>query len=132
MALSEQEQRLLAEMEQALAAEDPKLVNSFRGGTPRQLHTKRAALAGLAFLVGVGLLIGGMLTWPALSILGFLAMVGGAIAGLYAWQPVDAKPRPTKGGDTARPRQPQGSGPDNQNFMDKMEERWRRRRDEGL
>ncbi|MDN5725824.1 MAG: DUF3040 domain-containing protein [Propionibacteriales bacterium] len=132
MALSEQEQRLLAEMEKALAADDPRLVNSFRGGTPRQLHAKRAALAGLAFLVGVGLLIGGMLTWPALSIIGFLAMVGGAIAGLYAWQPVGTKPKPTRGGTTARPHQPQGSGPEGQNFMDKMEERWRRRRDDGL
>ena len=36
MALSEKEQRLLAQMEAALAAEDPKLVNSFRGGSGRR------------------------------------------------------------------------------------------------
>ena len=46
MALSEEEQRLLDQMEAALAAEDPKLVNAMRGTGMRRLHRRRAAIAG--------------------------------------------------------------------------------------
>ena len=46
MALSDEEQRLLEQMEAALAAEDPKLVNTLRGTGARRVHRRRAALAG--------------------------------------------------------------------------------------
>lgn len=142
MALSEKEQRLLAQMEAALAAEDPKLVNSFRGGSGRRLHQRRATFAGLGFLVGLGLLIGGMLTWPGLSVIGFVVMVAAAVIGIYAWQPTSGTPkgRRTKGGGGAQGPRPQHltrpqsapRGDSGQGFMDKMEERWRRRREEEL
>lgn len=138
MALSESERRLLDQIEKGLAAEDPKLVHSFRG-TPRQhrLHPRRATAAGLGFLAGVGLLIGGMLTWPGISVLGFVVMVACALIALQAWQPVtgDDAPRPA----TRAPRPDQGAHQgrsdvdDSQfgaGFMDRMEERWRRRRDD--
>ncbi len=129
MALSEEEQRLLEQMEAALAAEDPKLVNTLRGTGIRRVHRRRAAIAGVGFFVGLALLIIGMSTHIALSILGFLIMVAAAVTAIYSWQHVGSGPDPRK--HTSRPRAPQSSGSgDGQGFMDKMEERWKRRRDE--
>lgn len=131
MALSEEEQRLLEQMEAALAAEDPKLVNTMRGTGPRRVHRRRAALAGVGFFAGLALLIAGMSTYLFLSVLGFVIMVAAAVTAIYAWQHVGSGPDPKSGGERLRASQP--SGPDStRNFMDKMEERWRRRRDEGF
>jgi len=133
MALSEEEQRLLEQMEAALAAEDPQLVNTLRGTGVRKLHRRRAAVAGVGFFVGLGLLVVGLylmsdgpIGYVALSILGFGIMVAAAVTAIYSWQHVGTS-APTRGGD--RPRAQQGTSSDG-TFMDKMEERWRRRRDE--
>jgi Protein of unknown function (DUF3040) len=127
VALSEEEQRLLDQMEAALAAEDPKLVNAMRGTGVRRLHRRRAALAGVAFFAGLALLIVGMSTSPLISIAGFVLMVAAAVTAIYAWQHVGGGGNDS-GGGTEKPKARQPSGPDG--FMDKMEERWRRRRDE--
>lgn len=123
MALSEDEQRLLEQMEAALAAEDPKLANTLRGTGTRRLHRRRAALAGLAFLVGIGCLIGGMQVHPLLSVAGFLVMLAATVVAVSSWQHVGSDPD-----------QPSGSGKKaaERDFMDRMEERWRRRQDDGL
>ena len=130
MALSDEEQRLLEQMEAALAAEDPKLVNTLRGTGARRVHRRRAALAGVGFFAGLALLIVGISTQLFLSVLGFVIMVIAAVTAIYSWQHVGSGgPDPGRGGDRAKT--PQGSRPsDGQGFMDKMEERWRRRRDE--
>ena len=126
MALSDEEQRLLEQMEAALAAEDPKLENALRGTSSRRVHRRRAALAGVGFFAGLGLLIAGISINPFLSVLGFVIMVAAAVTAIYSWQHVGTS-APTRGGD--RPRAQQGTSSDG-TFMDKMEERWRRRRDE--
>lgn len=132
MALSNEEQRLLDQMEAALAAEDPKLVNALRGTNVRRVHRRRAAVAGVAFFGGLTLLIIGMSTNLVISVLGFVVMVAAAVIAMYSWQhvghgPVDEGPQPSKS------KTPQSSGPaQNQGFMDRMEERWRKRRDEGF
>jgi hypothetical protein len=133
MALSEEEQRLLEQMVAALAAEDPKLVNTLRGTWVRKLHRRRAAIAGVGFFVGLGLLIAGMylmssgpIGYVGLSLLGFGIMVAAAVTAIYSWQHVGTSAPPGSGD---RPRAPQGTSSDG-TFMDKMEERWRRRRDE--
>ena len=131
MALSDEEQRLLEQMEAALAAEDPKLVNALRGNGVRRVHRRRAALAGVGFFAGLALLIVGISTQPFLSVLGFVLMVAASVVAIYSWQHVGSAMDPGRGRDRAASAQ--GSrGPDGQNFMDKMEERWRRRRDEGF
>jgi hypothetical protein len=133
MALSEEEQRLLEQMEAALAAEDPKLVNTLRGTGVRKLHRRRAAIAGVGFFVGLALLVVGLylmssgpIGYVGLSLLGFGIMVAAAVTAIYSWQHVGTS-APTRGGE--RPRAQQGTSSDG-SFMDKMEERWRRRRDE--
>lgn len=87
MPLSEEENRLLEQMEQALAAEDPKFVSTLRGRTLERTARTRALLAGVAFLAGVAVLLGGamaQLTW--LGIVGFLIMLASATLGLAAWR----------------------------------------------
>ena len=130
MALSDEEQRLLEQMEAALAAEDPKLVNALRGTSVRRVHRRRAAIAGVGFFAGLGLLIAGISINPFLSVLGFVIMVAAAVTAIYSWQHVGGNADAAQGRDRAKTSQ--GSRADGQGFMDKMEERWRRRRDEGL
>ena len=134
MALSDEEQRLLEQMEAALAAEDPKLVNTLRGTGVRRIHRRRAAVAGIGFFLGLALLVAGIsldgeILSVVVSALGFVVMVAAAVVAIYSWQHVGTGPDAKK--TSARPRAPQGSGSgDGQGFMDKMEERWKRRRDE--
>ena len=129
MALSDEEQRLLAQMEAALAAEDPKLVNTLRGTGVRRVHRRRAALAGVGFFAGLALLVAGMSTYLILSVIGFVLMVASAVTAIYSWQHVGTGNDP--GRTAGRAKAPSPSGPDaGLGFMDKMEERWRRRRDE--
>lgn len=137
MALSNEEQRLLEQMEAALAAEDPKLVNAMRGTGTRRVHRRRAALAGVGFFAGLVLLVAGLYLatgtrgYIGLSVLGFLVMVAAAVIAVLSWQHVGSAADPGDRLDHARTSQ--GSrAPSSQGFMDKMEERWRKRRDEGL
>ena len=123
MALSEDEQRLLDQLEAALEAEDPKLANTLRGTTSRRLHRRRAALAGLGFLVGIAMLVGGMEVHWALSVGGFLVMLAATVVAVTAWQHVGYD---NDGTDSHG----NGKSPE-RDFMDKLEERWRHRNDEG-
>ncbi len=123
MALSEDEQRLLEQMEAALEAEDPKLANTLRGTSARRLHRRRAALAGVGFLIGLGMLVGGMEFHWGLSVGGFLIMLVSTVVAVSAWQHV---------GYDGEGAQPGGKGKSpERDFMDKLEERWRHRNDEG-
>lgn len=134
MALSDEEQRLLEQMEAALAAEDPKLVNALRGTGVRRVHRRRAAAAGVGFFLGLALLVAGIslegeVVSVVVSVLGFVVMVAAAVIAIYSWQHVGTSV------DQARtpPRATSAQGSrsvDGQGFMDKMEERWRKRRDE--
>lgn len=131
MALSEEERRLLAQMEAALAAEDPKLAHALRGTRGRGLHRRRAALAGIGFFLGVGLLIAGLRTHWSVSILGFVLMFASVAVAVTAWRP--AGPGDVPASPPRDPsRTPGTASPGGAGFMDKMEERWRRRQDEGL
>lgn len=134
MALSNEEQRLLEQMEAALAAEDPKLVNTLRGSGVRRVHRRRATLAGIGFFLGLTLLVLGIQS-IVLSVLGFVIMVAAAVTAIYAWQHVGGGPDPVpgrgrKGGRNGSSKATSNLRPNDQGFMDKMEERWKRRRDE--
>jgi hypothetical protein len=122
MPLSEYEQRVLEEMEQQLRSDDPKLAKAISGGAPRRpLHV---ALGGVVVLAGIGLLFVGLYNaqiW--LGLLGFVAMFGGVLLALR---------RPRIGGDASSPA-PHGAPPARPrgpSLMEKLEERWDRRRDE--
>ena len=158
MPLSEEELRLLEQMERALAEEDPKFVSAIQGHTLERSARLRAILAALVFLIGLGLLVGGALIQvPAMSVAGFVVMVASATFGLSAWrgrQVLTAtgaahpgllndghpagqgrEPGPftvIEGGRRGRRRtrhtpreRSHGS------FMQRMEQRWERRRNDG-
>lgn len=130
MPLSEYEQRVLEQMEQQLYSDDPKLASSL-APTGRRSGV-RYVLAGAGVIVGVVLLVVGVTTSiPAIGIVGFAVMFGGvayALAGPAAHKgpigTVDATGNVTK----RRGRGPKRGG----SFMSRLEERWDRRRDEGL
>jgi hypothetical protein len=123
MALSEDEQRLLEQMEAALAAEDPKLANTLRG-TTRRWHRRRAVLAGIGFIAGITGLIAGMQIHAAVSVIGFVVMLAATVIGVSAWQQSGLAGDGPAGG--------RSGGTSERDFMGRMEDRWRRRQDDGL
>ena len=73
MPLSEEELRLLEQMERALVEEDPKFASTLRGTSLRRSARRRAILAGVVFLVGVTILMTGAITqMPIVGIAGFV------------------------------------------------------------
>lgn len=151
MPLSEHEQRLLEQMERALYAEDPKFATSMRGAELRSQYRKRAILSGVGFLVGVTLLMagpvsGGPLARTAvLGLVGFALMLASAVFAVTSWRAMpdadESSAQPTAAGPTSpasvragRPRSKPATGharkkSSNAGFMNRVEERWRRRRD---
>ncbi|MGH3497508.1 MAG: DUF3040 domain-containing protein [Nocardioidaceae bacterium] len=132
MPLSEEEQRLLEQMEQALVAEDPKFASTLRGSRLRARSRRRAALAALMFVVGLGvLMLGAVLTVTLVAVTGFVVMLLASYAFVTVWRrghgvtDVPATPRGAGGGPPAT-----GSAVSS-SFMDRIEERWRRRRGDG-
>ena len=153
MPLSEEELRLLEQMERALVAEDPKFASTLRGTRMRQHARRQMAVGVLVFVVGIALLMTGAIykTYPV-AVLGFVVMLGSAYFTLVAWRgqnraalQADQRQHPSAGGDqplrvvdggkvrrtrggrpskAAKPPKPQGS------MMERFEERWRRRREQ--
>jgi hypothetical protein len=145
--LSEEELRLLEQMERALVEEDPKFASTLRGTTLRQSARRKAILAGVVFVGGVVMLMTGAIAEvPVVGILGFVVMLVSATTGLTVWRGQRGvtggeAARPTgstsrggftviEGGRTGRTRRQRGSSQKHGSFMDRMEERWRRRRED--
>ena len=147
MPLSEEELRLLEQMERALVEEDPKFASTLRGTTLRQSARRKAILAGVVFVGGVVLLMTGAIAEvPVVGILGFVIMLVSATIGLTVLRgqrgaPAGESARPTgstsrggftviEGGRTSRPRRQRSGSSKQGSFMERMEERWRRRRED--
>jgi Flp pilus assembly protein TadB len=75
--LSDHEQRLLDEIEQALYAEDPKFAASVRSARTRSRTRRSAVLCGLGVIAGLALVLVGLVTnIIALAVIGFVLVVG--------------------------------------------------------
>lgn len=165
MPLSEEELRLLEQMEQALAQEDPKFVSTLRGSSLERVAKMRSIAAAVVFVAGVAMLMGGAMAQQIwLGVLGFLVMLGSATIGLAAWRGRHAPAQQTRppeeqlfdfddhphrfdvidGGRADRPRKmrrqprvrparprPSAKAPKQGTFMQRMEQRWERRRHQG-
>ena len=140
MPLSEEELRLLEQMERALVAEDPKLASTLQGAKWRASARRRAILAAGVFLVGVVVLMTGAVTQTTIvGIAGFVLMLGSAYVALSSWrgqshppqQPAEPGPsfRVISGGRSKRRSGRSRPGRDG-SMMERFEERWRRRRDQ--
>jgi len=99
--LSEEELRLLEQMEQALAQEDPKFVSTLRGSTLERVARMRTVIAAAVFALGVVMLMGGAVSQQIwLGVLGFVVMLASATVGLAAWRGRHAPPaRPPRSED---------------------------------
>jgi hypothetical protein len=155
--LSEHEQRLLEQMERALYAEDPKFASALRGADLRGHYRRRALLGAVGVVIGLALLPVGIAAKVfAVSVLGFLVMLASAIWAVTSWRRVPA-PGDLGVGGTATPAESgrgatpgvrgitsaRSAGKGNRKgrgrkpkapktpFMERLEERWRRRRDQG-
>lgn len=138
MPLSDEEARLLQQLEQSLAAEDPAFASTLRGSALEARNRRIAVLAAIGFIAGLGVLFyGTMLTYTWLAVVGFVLMVGSGYVFLASWRrgfgsgsdvaPVarsggPGSPRPGAG----RAPKPQRSG----SFVERMEQRWQKRRDD--
>ncbi|MDI3403028.1 DUF3040 domain-containing protein [Streptomyces cavernicola] len=130
MPLSEHEQRMLEQMERALYAEDPKFATALEGSGLRT-HTRRRVYQAVAgFLVGIALLMAGMVAQQIwISVVGFLVMLGCAVLAVTGWRKA---PKP---GEQAAPGAAPGKagrrqGKQRRSMMERIEQRWQRRRDE--
>ena len=128
MPLSEHEQRLLEQMERALYAEDPKFASSLRSAGPRPGNRRKAAIGVLTLLAGIALLIAGPVTSVVvLGVVGFVVMLAGTMLVISAMRAEPAEAAPASGG--AAPKAPQAKAQKSGGFMDRVEERFRKRRE---
>jgi hypothetical protein len=136
MPLSEHEQRMLEQIEKALYAEDPKFAHSVRARDPRVHYRRRVILAVIGFLLGVGLLVAGIIIkYIPMGVAGFLVMLTCAMWALTSWRHMTGL-GPRGAPATTRKRRSRRRGPDRvqsqptgQGFMERLEERWRRRQE---
>lgn len=143
MPLSEEELRLLEQMERALVEEDPKFASTLRGTSLRSAARRRAIVAAVCFVLGIGVLMAGAVSeiYPV-AIGGFVVMLiaatvcATAIRGQRHASADPPAPAPgegshgftlIQGGRKERRSRRQASG----SFMERLEERWRRRRENG-
>lgn len=134
MPLSEEEQRLLEQMEEALTAEDPKFVSALQGSAARSHHKRVAIGATLGFFAGIAILMTGAITTITLvAVAGFVVMLGCAYLALTHWRRLREPDLPSNVHQIgkAKPKSKGRSSPvKSSGFMNRMEDRWRRRRDE--
>jgi hypothetical protein len=141
--LSEEELRLLEQMERALVAEDPKLASTLRGTTLRATARRRALLAAGVFVIGVVVLMTGAVAKNTyVGIIGFVVMLASAYVALTYWRNQNRapeQPSPDRGsspsfsvieGGRSKRRGPKSRTRSHQSMMEWFEERWRRRRDQ--
>ena len=123
MPLSEQEQRLLEEMERSLYHNDAEFVASV-GGTRLRPNYRSIVLGVLAGVVGIATLVAGVAVQQLwLGIVGFIIMFGGVLLAVTPGRTARAA-RPSAG-PSRRPAQARNQ----QGFMDKLNDRWDRRQD---
>ena len=128
MPLSEHEQKLLEQIEQALYAEDPKFARSWRVRDLRSLQRIRVLRAAAVVLLGLGLLVAGVVVQSRSTVVGVALGVGGFLFMLLgAWFAMStrarsAAPRPPKAKKVQAPKE---------SWKIRLEERWQRRQDGG-
>jgi hypothetical protein len=143
--LSDHEQRQLEQIEQALYSDYPKLAQSVRAQDPRIHYKRRVVYAAIGFLIGVGLLLAGVISKIIpVGVGGFLVMLACAMWALTSWRHMGgivsgrglgvarapgapkAAREGRRGRGRRRARDKSGLG-----FMERLEERWRRRQEGG-
>jgi hypothetical protein len=132
--LSDHEQRLLEQIEQALYAEDPKFARLYRSADVRSHYRSRVARAVVGVLAGLAMLLAAViLPLIALGVAGFLVMLASVTYGIASWQRMSGHrlmapgdpPRPRRRGHRDRP----SAGGERRSVLQRLDERWQRRQD---
>lgn len=146
MPLSEEELRLLEQMERALVEEDPKFAHTLRGTAFQRAARRRAVIGGVVFAAGVAIMMtGAIASMPVVGVVGFVVMLASATVVVTslrnphrAAEPMPFKDAPQgfsviEGGRSRRRSRggQAGQSRSSHSFMERMEERWRRRRESG-
>jgi Protein of unknown function (DUF3040) len=126
--LSEHEQRLLEQIEQALYAEDPKFASIYQGTDIRSHYRRRVVRAAVGVILGLGLLLAGVvIPLIPLGVAGFLVMLAAVSFGVASWQRMTGhrmtvpRERAASRRSTDRPRR---------SVLRRLEDRWQRRQDD--
>jgi len=121
--LSEHEQRQLEQIEQALYSDYPKLAQSVRAQDPRVHYKRRVVEAAIGFLV---MLVCGM--WALTSWRHMGGIVSGRGVARAQGAPRGVREGRSSGRGRRRGRRDKSPG---LSFMERLEERWRRRHEGG-
>ena len=123
MPLSEHEQRLLEQIEQALYADDPKFAKIYTTKDLRSHNRRRLVRCAALLVVGLGVLLAGVITkLIALGVAGFVLMVVAVSFAVASWQRMSG----TRAAADPRPRRPAAP---RRRIVQRLEERWQRRQD---
>jgi len=115
MPLSENEQRLLEQMEKALAAEDPKFASALRG-RPTLAGRRFAGLSIILILLGIALIVAALaIPLTPIGLVGFISVLSGVLL-LTAPKPADNRGEPKL-----------GRNKNQVDFMKRFEQRWENR-----
>jgi len=126
MPLSEQEQRLLDEMERSLYHNDADFVSAVSGGRGR-LNYGALVLGILVGILGLGVVIAGVIFHqPIIGIVGFVAMFAGVLLALRRSKRARGAAAMPGAAPTSAPR----SSAAKSGFMDRLNDRWERRDDD--
>lgn len=136
MPLSDREQQLLEQMERALVEEDPKFATSMRGGPGQARNRRRLGIGIGGVIVGLAvILLGVTIAQVVVGAIGFAIMVGAVVYTATDKKPAlhvvpdSGAPAKGRGRGGKAPRGGRGSG-GSSSFMQRLEERWDKRRDE--
>jgi hypothetical protein len=140
--LSEHEQHLLEQMEQALYAEDPKFASQMQGSAARARLRRGLAFGAAGVIAGLGLVVLGVATESILwGAVGFALMVSGVAYAISPPKVAKAKLGAVTEDGSVRTHQPASrlsrlrkskkANTGKQTFLRRLEERWDRRRDSG-
>ena len=143
MPLSEHEQRQLEQIEQALYTDYPKLAQAVRAKDPKIHYKRRAVYAAIGFLLGVGLLLAGVVSKVIfVGVGGFVVMLACAMWALTSWRHMGGAVTGRAAGASRGPGVARGQRPGRAarkdrrrpaggktGFMERLEERWRRRQE---
>ena len=124
MPLSEQEQRLLDEMERNLYQNDADFVATV-GGVRGRANYRGIILGIVLVVIGIGVLIAGVSTSLLfVGVLGFVVMFAGVVLALTPARVSKTGPRPAEAPRASASARRSGG------FMDNLTERWEKRQED--
>lgn len=125
MPLSDHEQKMLEQMEQALAAEDPKFASQMQGSTLASMQRRRWLIGAVGIVLGLALVLVGVNTTMWVGAIGFAVMVTAAV--FAATPPRRAALGVVRGDGSTAPHSSGGRKKGQKSFMDRLDDRWEKR-----